>query len=110
MNGFEGGAYNVLVTEFSPDGGKLSEYLNKKENVVIYDEKKDTSRRSSGSFLPSLSNDTSFTLTLYHKKMNLLTLIIIISLYYIFFECETCAVPQFIPQLYLILAWYLPYT
>ena len=32
MNGFEDGIYNILVTTFSPDSGKLSKLLNHPEN------------------------------------------------------------------------------
>ena len=58
MNGYEEGLYNILVTTFPPDAGILNELLVK--NKVIYDKKKDASRGTSGSTVPSVSNDTAF--------------------------------------------------
>ena len=60
MNNYEGGLYNILVTAFSPDSGKLNELLNNSSNQVIYDKKKDAPQRSSSSMVPSLLNDTPF--------------------------------------------------
>lgn len=58
MNGYEDGLYNVLVTTFSPNAGKLNELLS--SNKVIYDKKKDASRGTSSSTVLSVSNDTPF--------------------------------------------------
>lgn len=60
MNGFEGGLYNILVTTFPPDSGKVSEILSKKSNHIVYDAKKDASQRTSGNTVPSVLNDTPF--------------------------------------------------
>ena len=60
MNGYEGGLYNVLVTAYPPDAGKLQELLNHPKNKVIYDKQKDVSQRTSSSTVPSVLNDTPF--------------------------------------------------
>ena len=60
MNGYEGNLYNILLTAFQPDVGKLQELLKGKENVVIFDKQKDESQRTSGSMVPSVLNDSPF--------------------------------------------------
>lgn len=53
--------YKGLETNSIPaDSGKLKEPINTKTNEVIYDKKKDASRGTSGSTVPSVSNDASF--------------------------------------------------
>ena len=58
VNSFEDGTYNVLVTAYPPDSGKIEDLI--KKNSVIYDKKKDASQVSSGSTVPSVLNDTPF--------------------------------------------------
>ena len=60
INGYEGGQYNVFVTVYPPKDYKLKELLTNKNNVVIYDKKKDFSQRTSGITVPSVLNDPSF--------------------------------------------------
>jgi hypothetical protein len=60
MNGYEGGLYNILVTTYPPQSGKLKELLTGSSNQVIYDKNKDASQRTSGSTVPSVLNDASF--------------------------------------------------
>ena len=60
INGYEGGQYNVFVTVYPPKDYKLKELLTNKNNVVIYDKKKDFSQRTSGITVPSVLNDSSF--------------------------------------------------
>ncbi len=60
MNGYEGGLYNILVTAFPPEPGKLQKLLKGKDNEVIYDKQKDLSQRTSGSMVPSVLNDKPF--------------------------------------------------
>ena len=60
MNGYEDGLYNMLVTVFPPDSGVVNDLLNNKNNQIIYDKKKDTTRSTPGSTVPSVSNDASF--------------------------------------------------
>lgn len=61
MNGYDGGMYNILVTTFPPDSGKLKTLLENPKNEVIFDKKKDESQRSSSSSVPSLLNDSPFS-------------------------------------------------
>ncbi len=71
MNGYAGGKYNVIVTTYIPDS--IESYLSKEENVIVYDKKKDSSRRSSGSLVPSLSNESPFfddSISQYNKDIN----------------------------------------
>lgn len=58
LNGYQGGFYNILVTAFSPDS--LESYLGREENIIVYEKKKGNSRGSSGSLVPSLSNESPF--------------------------------------------------
>lgn len=60
MSGYEEGLYNVLVTAFPPDRGVITDLLNNKQNKIIYNKKKDASRGTPGSMVPSVSNETSF--------------------------------------------------
>ena len=60
INGYEGGQYNVFVTVYPPKDYKLKELLTNKNNVVIYDKKKDFSQVTSGITVPSVLNDPSF--------------------------------------------------
>ena len=57
MNGFEAGAYNLIVTLYSPDS--MEQYKNKYEPRVIY-EKNGDPQRSSGRLGPSLLNESPF--------------------------------------------------
>lgn len=58
LNGYIGGQYNVLVTAYTLD--ELKRYLSDENNIVLRDKKNGISRGSSGSLVPSLSNDTPF--------------------------------------------------
>lgn len=60
MNGYEGGLYNILVTTYPPDAGKLQDLLKNPSNEIVYDKKKDAPQRTSGSTVPSVLNDTPF--------------------------------------------------
>lgn len=64
MNGYEGGAYNTLVTIYpSEDPVKLRNYLSNKKHKVLTGEemkKKGLSQGSYGSNVPSLLNDSPF--------------------------------------------------
>ena len=60
MNGYEGGLYNILVTTYPPQSGKLKELLTGSSNQVIYDKNKDASQRTSSNTVPSVLNDASF--------------------------------------------------
>ena len=60
MNGYESDIYNVLVTAFSPDAGKLRELLKNPKNKVIFDKEKDLSQGTSSSMVPSVLNDKPF--------------------------------------------------
>ncbi len=60
MNGYEGGLYNILVTTYPPDSGKLRELLENRNNDVVYNKKKGNSQRTSGSMVPSVLNDSPF--------------------------------------------------
>ena len=68
LNGYVGGGYNVVVTFFSPTGDN---YLNDDRNIILYD-KKGTSQRGSGSFVPSHLKDVPFADSLAdeNKKVN----------------------------------------
>lgn len=60
VNGYDSGNYNVFVTVYPPKDYKLKELLTNKNNVVIYDKKKDFSQVTSGITVPSVLNDPSF--------------------------------------------------
>ncbi len=60
INGYESGQYNVFVTVYPPKDYKLKELLTNKNNVVIYDKKKDFSQVTSSITVPSVLNDPSF--------------------------------------------------
>lgn len=60
INGFESGMYNIFVTTYPPNRGKVAELLENKKNQVIYNKKKDAPRGTSSSTVPSVSNDASF--------------------------------------------------
>ena len=60
MNGYEDGIYNVLVTTYPPDSGKLQELLKNPKNKVIFDKEKDLSQGTSSSMVPSVLNDKPF--------------------------------------------------
>ena len=60
MNGYEGGLYNIFVTAFSPEQGKLNELLKSENNIIVFDKKKDAPQRTSSSRVPSVLNDTPF--------------------------------------------------
>lgn len=49
-----------MVTAFFPNKTYISDILNKKSNMVLYDKKKDASQRTSGSTVPSVLNETPF--------------------------------------------------
>lgn len=59
MNGYEGGAYNVIVTVYSPDEkDEVDDLISR--GTILYDKKRNTSQRSSSGFSPSLLNDVPF--------------------------------------------------
>ncbi len=60
MNGYEDGIYNILVTTFPPDAGKLRELLSHPDNEIVYDKEKDLSQVTSDSMVSSVLNDKPF--------------------------------------------------
>ncbi len=57
-NGYEGSAYNIVVTLFNLDS--LTSYLEDENNLILYKKSKANHEEAAGSFVPSLSNDSPY--------------------------------------------------
>ena len=61
LNGYEGGAYNILVTTFPPTSDYYKKYVVNKNNILVYDKNEGVLQRGSGGLAPSHLNNTPYT-------------------------------------------------
>lgn len=67
-NGYEGSAYNIVVTLFNLDS--LTSYLEDENNLILYKKSKANHEEAAGSFVPSLSNDSPYKDNIPHINGN----------------------------------------